>query len=419
MTIDEVNQALRDFLERHKKSSIAVSPDDNSILIVKNPWGDEALVFTIPKDDPQTLFDVLNAVLLPHQFSGLWHTDSKDFEILYTALPLGGEQSAMKDRKFVFTFRGKDYTCEFMRSSDRFLCLAEHVQPISPSAKHRNIPSYQYYVHAEKGIGGAVKIPDMSPISFWIRNFDWEDETAVALCRHLNFYISYYDTASPTIDIHAPTQEGGEPRERYIAGSFPKTIVATELNSNLMHFWAGTRGGDVFRRFLYSYQILEFASFYYVEDNIKRAVKMALSTPHIKDEMDQVIIEVIDSVRESKIWEGTKMNSLLKEVVDPKLIWREVEKNKDYFCKTIEFDGGFILKPLVVEKTTIETFVHDWHDKFNGTIRGIRNALSHGKEQSMSSVIAPTASNFANIQPWTALISVAAGEVVVYYTAAM
>ncbi len=56
-----------------------------------------------------------------------------------------------------------------------------------------------------------------------------------------------------------------------------------------------------------------------------------------------------------------------------------------------------------------------WHSEFNGTIRSIRNALSHGKEQSVSSVIAPTPENFQNIQPWVGLISIAAGEVVVYY----
>lgn len=146
---------------------------------------------------------------------------------------------------------------------------------------------------------------------------------------------------------------------------------------------------------------------------------MALSTPHIQDEMDSVVIDIIDCVSESRVWEGNKMEALLRDVVKSDLIWREIEKNKEYFCSTIEFDGGFVLKPLIFEKITREAFNHDWHDKFNRTIRSIRNALSHGKEQSMSSVIAPTPTNFANIQPWAALISVAAGEVVVYYSAAM
>jgi len=110
------------------------------------------------------------------------------------------------------------------------------------------------------------------------------------------------------------------------------------------------------------------------------------------------------------------MDALLRDIVKPALVWRDIEKNKDYFTDTIEFDGGFVRKPLIIDKTTLELFKHDWHDKFNKAIRGIRNALSHGKEQSMSSVIAPTVTNFAKIQPWGNLISVAAGEVVVYYT---
>jgi len=144
----------------------------------------------------------------------------------------------------------------------------------------------------------------MAPFSFWIRNIEWNDNEVVALCRHLNFYITYYDSYSPNIDMHATKQEGAKPRERYISGSFPKTIVATELNSNLMHFWAGSRGGDMFRRFLYCYQILEYASFYYVEDSIKRAIKKTLTTPHIQDEMDGLIVDILDCVQGSRVWDG-------------------------------------------------------------------------------------------------------------------
>jgi hypothetical protein len=74
---------------------------------------------------------------------------------------------------------------------------------------------------------------------------------------------------------------------------------------------------------------------------------------------------------------------------------------------------------MIVDKTVRETFNHDWHAKFNETIRSLRNALAHGKEHKITTVMAPTIQNFSNIQPWADLISVAAGEVVVYYSVAM
>jgi hypothetical protein len=71
-----------------------------------------------------------------------------------------------------------------------------------------------------------------------------------------------------------------------------------------------------------------------VEDQIKRAVKKALITTHVLGGMDSVVIKIIDHVQDSKVWEGKKMDTLLKELVEPDLIWREIEKNRDYFSKS-------------------------------------------------------------------------------------
>jgi hypothetical protein len=111
------------------------------------------------------------------------------------------------------------------------------------------------------------------------------------------------------------------------------------------------------------------------------------------------------------------MEALLKEVVKPELIWREVEKNKDYFSSRIDFDGGFQLKPLISEKMTEEVFCSEWPTKFCSLARQIRNSLSHGKEQHMSAVIAPIAENFDSLQGWGEVMALAAGEVIVYYKA--
>jgi hypothetical protein len=419
MKVDDAKAALAKFLEFNPLSTISPigekSGDDASI---KAPWGDSSMYLIIPRE-PAALFDALNNVFLPERFAGIWHRDSKNLEIMYTAFPLEGSQADMDGRKFLFSLGGADYSCEFGLSSQRALDIAKHAIFAGASrTEFRNLPSFQFYGRMKPD----DRIPNSKPISFWIRNIEWNEDSIVELARHLNFYLSYYDMDSPVINIHPPKpdiDDGHKPRERYIAGSFPDKISGTTLNSNLLHFWAASRSGDAFRRFLYCYQILEFASFYFVEDQIKRAVKKALITPHVLGQMDSIVIKIIDHVQESKIWEGNKMGALLEELVEPDLIWREIDKNRDYFSKNIEFDGGFILKPLIVDKATRETFNHDWHARFNQTIRSIRNALSHGKEQKMSAVIAPTAQNFGKMRVWTGLISVAAGEVVTYYSATL
>ncbi len=352
MNIDEAKIELEPYLKAHKTSIVTAVEGGGDQLVVRLPWNDTSIAIFIPAD-AEALVAALNSLLLPERFTAVWHRDTKDFEVIYTAFRLRGSQTDMHGRSFIFTYKGREYTCEFGRSSERLLTIAEHVKPIGPSnTYHRNLQSYSSYVAARKAGEPDVE-GGMIPVSFWIRNFEWDDESAVEISRHLNFYMSYYDVEMPRILIHPPKQEreSQKPRERYITGSFPKTIVAADLNSNLLHFWMASRGGDMFRRFLYCFQILEFASFYFIEDNIRRAVKRALSRPNIKDDVDSVLVEVIEHFKESKIWDGGKMDQLLRDVVDPKLLWREIEKNRDYFLKQTDFDGGFSLKPLIVEKS--------------------------------------------------------------------
>jgi len=420
MNVDNAKAGLAEFLQQNPLSEIAAIGEESDEAVIRSPWGDGSIYLKIP-DDHAALFAALNGVLLPERFAAAWHRDTKDLEVMYTAFPLAGSQADVSRRKFSFSFLGGEYACEFGRSSDRVLAIAENAIFAGASrTEFRNLPPFQYYIESEKG--GAPKLPGAAPISFWIRNIEWNEQNVVDLSRHLNFYMTYYDIHSPVINIHPPKpdhDDGRKQRERYVIGSFPEKISGTNLNSNLMHYWAASRIGDAFRRFLYCYQVLEFASFYFVDDQIKRAVKKALITPHVMGEMDSIVIKIIDHVQDAKMWDGNKMDALLKELVDPELIWREVEKNREYFCKAIEFDGGYSLKPLIVDKTSRETFSHDWHTKFNHTIRSLRNALSHGKEQKITTVITPTVQNFSRMQPWTDIMSVAAGEVVAYYNVAM
>ena len=240
MTLEEAKGALSAYLLSNRKSTVDQNEDGS--LAIKTPWGDNTISLSI-SEYPTELFDALNSVILPERFSALWHEKTKDFEVIYTAVPLTGDQVDMLERKFKFTFKGRTYDCEFLRSSTQLLAIAEHLQPVGQSAKYRNLPTFFVYVHSSKDADIVPKIEGMFPISFWIRNFDCTEDTAVEICRHLNFYMSYYDTSSPTIDIHTPTAQAEKPRERFIAGTFPKTIISTEF---LMHFWHGSRGGDFY-----------------------------------------------------------------------------------------------------------------------------------------------------------------------------
>jgi hypothetical protein len=413
LTVANATDFLAPFLASNPLSRVELVSDTDQSVAVKLPWGDESLYFKIPSEYG-AIIAALNNVILPERFVAMWHKDTRDFEIIFVALPLVGTYDKLNERSFTFNFQRKDIRCEFGPSSDRLLTLAENVVLVgATSSNHRNMYTYKNYIDAERDIKDAIRIPGAKPWSFWIRDVPWDQEQMVMLARHLNFYMPYYDARSPTINILPPKQEPSKfpQKERYVIGHFPTSIRADELSSNLMHYWTASHNGDPFRRFLYNYQIIEYAAQFFIDDKIKRAVKNVLALPHLSDDPDGFAVKILELAQGATMWDGNKVKNLVKEIVDPKLIWREVEKQKVYFARTVEFDGGQTIDALIAERATEDTFCHNWHDGFCDKLRTIRNALSHSKEHIASSVIAPTPSNFDRIQPWLTLISVAAGEV--------
>ncbi len=96
------------------------------------------------------------------------------------------------------------------------------------------------------------------------------------------------------------------------------------------------------------------------------------------------------------------------------MVWSEVSNNLASFTAPVTFDGDFTLDALVKVGDDEAAFSHYWLGKFSGAIRGIRNALSHGKELRQLRVIAPTKRNAQLLQPWIGPMSVVAREVMLY-----
>lgn len=139
--------------------------------------------------------------------------------------------------------------------------------------------------------------------------------------------------------------------------------------------------------------------------------------PNAIDNIEALTDRVLEAVSADKLYLNQKIEALLECCVDPNLIWREFENNLAFFCDTIKFDGGFVLKPIVSKTTDATSFAAPaakWHSGFEKNITSIRNALSHGKEQRSLATITPTAANFARLRPWLSPIAVAAREVMVY-----
>ncbi len=420
---DEIKVKFASFLASNPRSSISYDEKTSKFFVTK-PWGDDTFDLAIPDDD-DGFAGALNAVVLPERYSAIYHPTSKSLEVAYTVFrPSGG--SDVKARRFDFHHNGKEFACRFDASSSELLKIASHVRQKESfgSTSYRNLMSYNTYmlIKGRKILGPAEILDafkDASPISFWIESVDWDEDQVLDLIYHLNFYMSYFDSSSPMVLVHTPADESitFNRQERYPFGPFPSAIVSNGIDRNLLQFWRAAQEGDPARRFLYNYQILEYASYYMIEEEVSKAIARLLMAPNALSEASVIAAQIHEAFGASKMQESQKSEMLLRKFVRPEIAWAAIQKNKEFFSVPTEFEGGYKTGVLLNSlKLTCAEFEKNWSTSVATALRNLRNALSHGKEARMSSVITPTAHNMRLLQPWVMLIAAATKEIMVYRT---
>jgi hypothetical protein len=254
-----------------------------------------------------------------------------------------------------------------------------------------------------------------TPLSFWIRNLEWNEDEVLALVTHLNFHLSYFDARSPVVLIHTPPYPTTTVKPtRYTADKFPERITANETDPTLLYLWREAMFGEPAQRFLYYYRIIEYSAVAYLDSSARAALRVALALPNALDDLSAVTESVVAAVQRMKTDEFGRYEMLLKEVVPPKLLWRELNLNIGTFTTDTKFEGGFVVSALFSEGRTEATFTTQDIVTFAKAIRDIRNALSHGRDQKTGTTIMPTTHNSARLQPWIGPIRVAASQVILY-----
>ena len=241
------------------------------------------------------------------------------------------------------------------------------------------------------------------------------ETTATELILHLNFYMSYFDTRSPTVLVHL-SESGSKfvARDRYIGNEFPKEIISRRLDENMITFWNAASSGNNMLRFIFYYRIIEYGAFHYLDSAIKIKLRRILANPAMCLDIDATLESVLSVLDTKKPDDVPRFNSLLGHAVNPAKVWHEIEKNKAAFSQSVKFDGGFTIEPIISKDEKLSQFSVGGMIKFADAVRKIRNVLSHGRDQNTSTAITPTARNLMNLVPWVNAISAAAGEVVLY-----
>jgi hypothetical protein len=406
----ELPEGLRTFAARNQEVVVSRRADSWEI---RKPWGDDTVALRIPDAKLEAVEAQLAPLRLPPRFSALWHTDTCDLECIWTPFP---QEDEVLSRSFDFDYRGATYNCSFSATSERMLTLASIARPVRPSSptEHRNLAPFSIYLHTKTE--HPEDLPPTRPMSFWVRNVRLQEGELVAMARHLNLYMGYFDRKTPLILIHEDAPEGKPANPaRFAMGPYPARIAARDIDNYLLSLWesaALTR--DSFRRFLYNYQILEYAAFYYLQENLLEITKRALAAPDRPSRLGDLAREILDAVAEDRMQDEAKIVAVMNKYVDPEAVWAEIEPNREYFANPIQFDGGFSLPALILPSWTSRDFAAMWTPKLPDALRKIRNALVHARESRVAGSIGPTRANLARLLPWIDPLSRISMQVMIY-----
>lgn len=256
-------------------------------------------------------------------------------------------------------------------------------------------------------------------MSFWVGEMEWDDERTIEMLRHLNFFMRYFDPRTPFILIHEEREEEGGPRQyRLPDQEFPGTICGRALDDYILGLWESARGsGDPVRGFLYNYQILEYAAFYYVQEEIQSTIRRQLADPRAVAQPDLFVQGILNALAQEKRSEEDRVVAIVERLVDPIVVWRQIDANRSFFVGTTDFSGGFAAPGLVRADWKLEDFRASWIPLVPHTLRRLRNALVHAREARMAEVVAPSRANYVRLKPWRQLIEAIAAEVVLYWDA--
>jgi hypothetical protein len=414
---DHLKKELDVFLENNPKASI---DHEDKKFVIRGLWEDDTICLRV-SDIEGEFIEILNSTIFPPPFSAIFHIEEKSLEFIFS---VRSTDDYLWERKFDFIHNEITYSCEFNKSSEKLMRIAQAASPIKPISysDHRNLRIYRDYSKRSDLPDPVSKFfKDREPMSFFVSPISIENlDYVIDLAMHLNFYMAYFDKHTPQIFIHRPEdiqesiyEKDGKVDVKDI--SFPDTIVSHELNSYMLDLWVGSRRVSGRMKYIYNYQLLEYASFYFIEEEIKINVRKILRRPEIISSIDTCIPLILDEIVNYRKPDEQKMTMVVKKSVEPYRVWKVIEEFMEFFSKPINFDGGFNLDPLVKEDWDVDDFIASWIPKIPDNLRWIRNALVHSREFRMGKVITPTRSNNKKLLPWTRLIEEITNQVVNYH----
>ena len=391
--------------------------ETESEIVVENPWGRDDCKLAFLKDADITF---LNSLRLDPLFDAVINVSSGTLEFAFTFLHDDDEdRKHLVTRKFNTKILSKELECSFAPPSKEFLQVAAAFSRDVRGGYKFSVPQMEAFrdwqivdtltekqkKYFEKRTG----------LNFFVHFKNGKlDGDLVQLVRNLNFIMNYYDRKSPEIVIHEQEADTEIKQVRYLAKDFPKNIILKKLDPVLLNLIKAANNTEPRNAFIYFFQVLEYASFYYLDDKARKALKKIVRDPNFADLADEKIFSFYDTLTENLHSEEAKLKKIIEESCNPEDIWKDLMENKDFFTKRLEFEGGFELAPLIAADTTLETWKTMWLLKTIDNLTKIRNCVVHAREKRESRVILPNLKNDVLINQYLPIISRIAEQVAIH-----
>jgi hypothetical protein len=408
-------------MNKHLENLKANNPELIIIEDVKGytlsrPWNDKSMSFFFLK---KSIFSKLKDIVFPHQLAAIYNKESKIIEYIYGPVEKTEVRNA---RKFDIYYKKQKFTCYFGEISKTLHFIAKHFKEALPDSatEYRNIRYLRDILINKRIYKHIIRKSDL--ISFYIQgNFEAINFDFTGLSKTVNFYMTYFDRDTPTILIFS--RETDDPEHEmpcYFEHNkqFPASINAQNIDTTLLDIiQVAHKAEDIRLRFVFYFQVLEYCSYYYLNNKIKNKIHQTLRNPDLAEKPESFTKSLIEDLKDhfSQNDDSIKLEQTITEYVSIEDLQLEIECNKDFFSKDITFDGGLKINRILQTPDSIDSLKKDDLVLIKKNIEKIRNVLVHLRESRENKVILPTEENDNKLLPYLYLIRRLAEKVAIQY----
>lgn len=396
-----MNPYLENFLENNTSIEYEFSEGKH---LIRKPWNDRSVLLNI--EDDNDLLKLLDNIYLPEELVAIQHDDAK-LEFIYGPL---GTDSPERGRQFEFNYLGQSFNCHFSEVSDVLKLLANSFieGELESKSHHRNLRFLSEFLEDDEFFHEFYEDP--LAISFFVEgDFSKIENDLIRLSKHINFYIKYFDRDSAQIRIlrKKDPEDLEIKEEKTFIDKFPSKISSQKIDETLLDiFEVAEETFSPRLKFIFYFQIIEYCSYYYMDEDLKNSMFKILRNPSISNDpvyFSKLIVEEFKD-RFSQRDDSTKISKTINNYCSIDDIKTELKKYHNFFSQNIEFDGGLKIGKIISDEDSIDKLVDSDVEKIKTNIEKIRNVLVHLRESRENKVILPTQNNDHMIKPYLAII---------------